>query len=155
MISSLLGPAASLLLIGFAAILVLGSGERAEADWLVTAVRKVAELRQDRHGQEIALTNGLITRTFRTSPNFATIGLTNLSTGASLLRGVKPEAVIELDGTRYEIGGLKGQPDYAYLDPDWVPHLTSSPDTFQFTAYHTGKPEPCYPWKPSRHSANA
>src|SRR6202035_5498686 len=142
MISSTLAPGAGLLLIGLAAIFVLGTVERAEADWLVTPVRKPAELRQDTPRREIALTNGLITRTFRTAPNFATIGFTNLITGASVLRGVKPEAMVELDGTRYEIGGLKGQPDYAYLDPDWVPQLTSNPAAFQFTGYRLGKPEP-------------
>jgi hypothetical protein len=42
----------------------------------------------------VALTNGLVERRFRLSPNAATVGFENLMTGESLLRGVKPEAAV-------------------------------------------------------------
>ena len=69
--------------------------------------------------KELVLTNGLISRTFRLSPNAATVSIRNDITQASLLRGVKPEAKITLDGQEYSIGGLTGQPNYAYLLPEW------------------------------------
>ncbi|KPL12149.1 hypothetical protein AMJ85_01840 [candidate division BRC1 bacterium SM23_51] len=131
----------------------VGAEERAESDWLVVAVKAPVRLEKHADRKEIVLTNGLVSRTFRTAPNFATIDYTNLMTGATVIRGVKPEAAIELDGQRLEIGGLKGQPDYGYLDPACVERLTSDPEAFQFTGYSVGKPRACYPWEPKRHAA--
>lgn len=136
------------------AVLAPGRDDRVGADWLVAPIPRPARLEPQPGEQELSLANGLIRRIFRTTPNFATIDYTNLTTGASLLRGVKPEAMIELDGKRYEIGGLKGQPDYAYLDPDWIGQLTRDPEAFQFTGCHAGLPEARYPWKPKRHASD-
>jgi len=128
--------------------------EHIELDWLVVPVDKPVQLKQCLDKNEITLTNGLISRTFRISPNFATIDYTNLMTGASVIRGVKPEVIIELDSQRIEVGGLKGQPDYAYLDPSWLEQMTNNPETFQFTDYSISEPKACYHWEPKRHSAN-
>ena len=94
----------------------------------------------------LVLENGLIRRTFVISPNFATVDYTNQITGSRVLRGVKPEAVVTIDGREYEVGGLKGQPDYAYLDLDWLTEMTSDQDAFQFREYRVGEPETRYPW---------
>jgi hypothetical protein len=48
------------------------SGEPGEPDWLVTAVRTPAAVERDKDGRELALSNGLIRRTFRLQPNGAT-----------------------------------------------------------------------------------
>lgn len=130
-------------------------GSGATTDWLVTPVKTHATVTEHKDRKEIVLSNGLVSRTFRIAPNFATVDLTNLSSGVGYLRGVKPEAVLELDGRRVEIGGLKGQPDYAYLDPTWLDRMTSSPEAFRFTGYTTGVPEARYSWKPARFSADA
>ncbi len=90
----------------------------------------------------------------RLEPNAASIDYRNLVTGASLLRGVKPEAVVVLDGQRIEVGGLAGQPDYAYFDPAWLALMTANPDAFQFADYTAGEPEARYEWKPKRHAPN-
>src|SRR5579884_498568 len=122
-------------------------------DWLVTPVKKPAVVRPFPDRKEIVLENGLIRRTFCTGPNLATVDLTNLLTGVALLRGVKPEAIVEMDGRKLEIGGLKGQPDYAYLDPEWLDEMTADPEAFRFTGYTIGEPQARYPWKPQRHAA--
>ena len=124
------------------------------ADWLVTPVRQSARVltQADRH--EIALDNGLARRVFRLAPNFATVGLDNLSTQMALLRGVKPEAILELDGHRYEVGGLKGQPDYAYLNPKWLDQMTSDPQAFQYVRYTEGTPQPRFAWKRKRYAGD-
>ncbi len=124
-------------------------------DWLVHPFSQPAELGRSEAKNQITLTNGLIRRTFQTKPNFATIDYTNLSTDSGLIRGVKPEAIIELDGRCFEIGGLKGQPDYAYLDPAWLDELTADPEAFQFIGYSVGEPQPRYPWTPKRHATLA
>ncbi|MBN1343136.1 MAG: alpha-galactosidase [Phycisphaerae bacterium] len=125
-----------------------------QSDWLVNAPPRPATVQRRAERNEVVLDNGLLRRAFRTAPNFATIEFRNLTTDETFLRGVKPEAVVVLDGQRYEIGGLKGQPDYAYLDPAWLQGMTANPKAFQFVSYDVGKPETPYPWKPKRHSGN-
>lgn len=80
-------------------------------DWLVQPISAHAQVYRTAEPNEIALSNGLARRTFRIAPNAATVGLRELVSGESILRGVKPEAVVRINGTVFEVGGLKGQPD--------------------------------------------
>ena len=80
-------------------------------DCLIHAIEEKAKVTQLPGGKEIVLENELIRRTFRVSPNGATVGFDNLMTGASILRGVKPEMKIEIEGVTYEVGGLEGKVD--------------------------------------------
>ena len=104
-------------------------------------------------GREVELNNGLLRRVIRLQPSAATIALDNLVSGESLLRGVKPEAVLELDGKRVDIGGLKGQPNYAFLKPEWIGQLRADPAAFRLVGYEIGKPGPRLAWKEARHHA--
>ncbi len=113
-------------------------------DWLVQPFCQLASVVEK--DNQLILDNGLIQRTFVTSPNFATVDYINQITGSSFLRGIKPEAVLTIDGHPFEVGGLKGQPDYAYLDLDWIADLTSAPEAFQFREYRVAEPEIRYPW---------
>ncbi len=122
-------------------------------DWLVQPSRHPASVEET--DNQLILDNGLIRRTFVTSPNFATVDYTNLITGNSLLRGIKPEVVLTINEHQFEVGGLKGQPDYAYLDLDWIPDLTSAPSAFQFREYQVGEPEIRYPWVHGRSTASS
>ena len=118
-----------------------------QADWLVATVSAKAVVRPmpDRH--EVVLENGLIRRTFRIAPNAATVGYDNLMTGEAVLRGVKPEAQLQFDGLRYDVGGLHGQPDYAYLLPQWLDAMTADPAGFQFVGMETGRTQARFAWK--------
>lgn len=132
---------------------MLSSSAKAE-DWLVdpSPYRASAELQAD--GKEILLSNGLIERRFVLTPNAATIGFRNLVTGESILRGVKPEATIKLDGQSYAVGGLTGQPNYAFLDPSWVGSLKNDPGAFQFQGYEIRDSiQERMKWKRTRHHA--
>ena len=122
-------------------------------DWLVQPFRQPASVEEA--DNQLILSNGLIRRAFVTSPNFATVNYTNQNTDTSLLRGVKPEAVIVLNGEEFEVGGLKGQPDYAYLDPDWIADFTSAPNAFRFCEYWVGEIESRYPWNRKRSAASS
>ena len=113
-------------------------------DWLIHPFRQPALVEEK--DSQLILDNGLIRRTFATTPNFATVDYTNQITGNTLLRAIKPEAVLAINENEYEVGGLKGQPDYAYLDSDWIADLTSDENAFQFREYRVGKPEIRYPW---------
>jgi hypothetical protein len=123
------------------------------ADWLVDASSFKAGVFRGAAPEELVLANGLIARTFRLKPNAATVGLDNLETGEAILRGIKPEAIVEIDGKRYEVGGLKGQPNYAFLRPEWLDKLQADPAAFEFAGFCVGKPAERLAWKQVRHHA--
>lgn len=136
-----------------------------DGDWLVQPVAERAEIHAD--GNEgvpaqkpatpryLVMDNGLVSRVFYLGPNFATADLVNRMTGDGLLRGVKPEARISLDGVTCDIGGLTGQPDLGYLDPTWLAEMPADPNAFVFTRLETGTPRARFPWQPRRFSENA
>ena len=121
-------------------------------DWLLDGSSYKARVLKSENTNEVVLSNGLISRTFRVAPNGATVAFDNLMTGASILRGVKPEAMVELDGVKYEVGGLKGQVEYAYLRPEWVDSMTADPKAFRFVDFRTDKIKARFPWKRKRYS---
>jgi hypothetical protein len=125
-----------------------------ETDWLIRPPQEHAVVVRSADGKEIVLTNGLIRRAFRIAPNAATVACDNLMTGASMLRAVKPEAILEIDGKTYPVGGLIGQPDLAYLRSDWIDAMRSDPQAFRFTGFEMGKTRERFPWKRVRHSAD-
>jgi hypothetical protein len=136
------------------AIFVLCAISAARADdWLIGGNAQPSHA--ESNGREITLSNGLISRTWRLEPNAATVRFDNRITGQSMLRGVKPEAELELNGRRFAVGGLAGQPEYAYLRRDWLDRLTAAPGSFRFTRYETGKTTARFaykgdrPWPPS------
>ena len=123
-----------------------------KADWLVDPSSFKAGAYQSEGEDEIVLSNGLVSRTWRLAPNGATVSFENLMTGESVIRGVKPEAVVELDGERYEVGGLVGQEEYAYLRREWVDGLESDPGAFRLAGFEVGQTEERLPWKQKRHA---
>ena len=68
-----------------------------------------------------------------------------------LLRAVKPEAVVTLDGVRYDVGGLVGQPDLAFLRPDWLDALQNDAAAFQVAGFALGR-TPGGPLEQVRHA---
>ncbi|RJP21403.1 MAG: alpha-galactosidase [Candidatus Omnitrophota bacterium] len=136
------------------------------SDWLISPIEVEAEVFIDGSNEQtlsfengshtVVLDNGLIARIFHVTPGtFATIDLVNRMTGDGVLRGVKPEAVIVIDGKPFEIGGLKGQPDYAYLNPEWLKDMHGGADAFSFSHLEKSEPLARYPWQPKRHAINA
>lgn len=124
------------------------------ADWLVVPSNEKAKLQASADGTEVAMSNGLIRRLWRLKPGATTVAFDNLMTGASLLRGVKPEAELELDGVTYQVGGLTGQQEWAYLSPDSLQRLTSLPDAFHFVRMEPGKTVERFPWKRMSYSGD-
>lgn len=112
--------------------------QKATGDWLVQTKGAKAQVYQN-GASEFVLANGLIARRFRIAPNAATVSIQLLQSGEEFLRAVRPEAILELDGKRYEIGGLKGQPNHAFLMPSWLNSLKTDPDAFQFEGFNQGR----------------
>ncbi len=126
---------------------------RYEGDWLVQPPEQGAQLYRSESGRDLVLSNGLIARRFRLEPNVATVAFDHLAARQSLLRGVKPEAIVELNGVRFNVGGLKGQPNYAFLRPAWEDTLEPLPGSLRFTGFEAGPIEAPFPWKRVRHCA--
>ena len=126
---------------------------RPGSDWLVsTEAPQRAAVYRSADGQGVILNNGLISRAWRLAPNAAACAFDNLMTDQSLLRGVKPEVLLELDGRPFEVGGLKGQPNYAYLRSEWLETMTNDPNAFQFAGFEVGPVREPLSWKRKRYS---
>lgn len=119
-------------------------------DWLIDADWARATVQPE--GNSWVLDNGLIRRVLQTSPNAATVAFDNRLTGESLLRAVGPEATLTLDGQLYSVGGLKGQPNRAYLLPEWVAGMTNNPQAFQFVGGRAVPVQTPFAWKRDRKS---
>ena len=123
------------------------------SDWLIDGSSFKAGVYQHSDKNQIELSNGLISRTFTVTPNAATIGLDNLSTGEAVLRGIKPEAKVKINGVSYDVGGLEGQPNYAFLKYEWLEQMETDPSAFSFVGYEVSEPEAPFQWKQARHHA--
>lgn len=126
-----------------------------DGDWLVDKPIAKTGVFRGEDPREIVMNNGLVRRVWRIMPNCATVAYDNLANNTTILRGVKPEAVVQINGHRYEVGGLQGQPDYAYLKREWVDRLTGNADAFQLTGVEAGETAERFPWKRVRHHDTA
>lgn len=117
------------------------------ADWLIDPSPYHARIATNAAENEIILENGLVRRVFKLSPDAATVAFDNLMTGNSILRAVRPEAQLTLDGKAFDVGGLVGQPVQNYLSPAWLEEMKAEPDAFHFTGVKTGLTEARFPWK--------
>ena len=136
-------------------VILMSSGDAIGSDWLVRQIKEPVEIEKRLDGREIVLSNGLISRTFRLRPNAATVAYDNLMTGESVIRGIKPEAIVELDGQKYEVGGLQGQLEYAYLQAGTIDSMGSNLDAFQFSDFELGDIKENFSWKRKRYSAQS
>ncbi len=123
-----------------------------QKDWLVAPVTAKAEVQSA--GQDVVLTNGLVKRAFRISPNVACFDYVNLSNGQQLLRAVKPEARIGLNGKEYNVGGLHGQKENAYLLPEWLGGFTAGSNDFQYVKHEVSDIKPRVQWKAAYWAGN-
>ncbi len=137
------------------ALALLLAGQAYGVDWLLAPPASKAEVHRGDSGNEIVMTNGLIRRVWRTAPDAATVRFDNLVTGQAMLRGVKPECVVDLNGTEWNVGGLAGQPDYAYLKTAWLDQMTAMPHAFHFARFETGQTQAPFAWKTVRRSSHA
>lgn len=115
-------------------------------DWLVdTAGFKATLIRES--DENLIFTNGLLARSFVIKPDLATVGLRNLMTGESLVRSVRPEASVTIDGMEFEIGGLYGQPIQNYLLPEWLDEMNPRTGNFHYTEYQIQSIQERFPWQ--------
>lgn len=124
-----------------------------QQDYLVEKCNEKAGAFRNENSDELILSNGLISRSFRLSPNAATTSLKILTNQQELVRAVEPEAVLKVNGFTINVGGLTGQPNLAFLYPDWIDGLKADPLSFKFSGFKLSEPEKRFEWKEVRHHA--
>ena len=124
-------------------------------DWLIKRVTQKAGIYTSTDKKDIILYNGLVKRSFRLSPNLACTDYKNMVTGQQLLRAIAPEAVITINGKEYNVGGIYGQKEKAYLLPEWLDNFTKGENDFQFINYEISELKPFVNWSGRTPSENA
>lgn len=120
--------------------------DKKASDWLLDGTQYKSKV-EEKNGF-VTISNSLISRTISLSPDGATTGFTNLMTGSELIRAVKPEAILTINGKNIIVGGLKGQPVGNYLAEEWISKLKPDSTTpFRLSGYKTGKTEARFEWK--------
>ena len=114
-------------------------------DWLINPISQKAQIKVEQN--KIELNNGLLKRQFVIGQNLACFDYVNLTNNQQLLRAIKPEARIKIDGTEYNIGGLLGQTEQAYLQTDWIQKLKKGKSDFVFKNYEVSEIKPRINWK--------
>jgi hypothetical protein len=117
------------------------------ADWLINSDGYNARISKSADEHSIIMENGLVRRTFKLSPNLACTDYLNLSSGQQLLRSLKPEARLTINGKDYHVGGLHGQKENAYLRKEWLGLFTAGKTDFQFTTFEIKNIIPYINWK--------
>ncbi|MGC3948400.1 MAG: alpha-galactosidase [Chryseolinea sp.] len=124
------------------------------SDWLNIPTAEKAEVYASPDGKQLILFNGLLRRAFVLNPSVTCVDFRNMTNGQQLLRAVKPEAYITVDGIEYAIGGLKGQRENAYLRPEWLEGMSPVSSDFVFKAYSINTLSPRLKWKSTTWTGN-
>jgi len=124
----------------------------APPDWMLDPAPFVARYaeRSTEGAAELVLENGLARRTFLAGPALACVGLDQLTSGASFLRAVEPEATLVLDGRPYAVGGRLGQTNRAFLRPADLAALAPDPASFTCVAVRSAPLAARFPWRRGR-----
>ncbi len=117
-------------------------------DWLIDPDPYKASIQEE--GDSLVLGNGLLMRKIRVKNGCATVAFDNLVTGECLLRSVRPEAMVGINGKEWKVGGLVGQVEHAYIKPEWLERMVPDESAFRLKGYRTGKTEKRFEWKRMR-----
>jgi hypothetical protein len=113
-------------------------------DWLVKPIHQKAQIKIEKNS--IELNNGLVKRHFIIGQNLACFDYTNLTNNQQLIRAIKPEARLKIDGKEYNVGGLLGQKEQAYFRVDWLQNLEKGKSDFVFKNYEITEIVPRIKW---------
>jgi hypothetical protein len=116
-------------------------------DWLIMPETEKAGIYMSQDNKDIVIYNGLVRRSFRLAPNVSCYDFVNLKNGKQLIRSVKTEARVTINGKSYNVGGLYGQKENAYLLPEWLDNFTADNNDFRFIKYEVKDLVPVINWK--------
>lgn len=113
-------------------------------DWLIDNSSYLAQIQVV--DTDIVLDNGLVNRKIRMAPNAATIEFKNKITGESMLRSIKPEAEIAIDGNVFAVGGLVGLKEHGYFLEEWLDKLLIDDKSFRYFDHTISEIRPKLKW---------
>ncbi|MCP4454492.1 MAG: alpha-galactosidase [Planctomycetes bacterium] len=128
--------------------------KQTDTDWLIETVDQTSSVYRIAGTHDIVLTNGLVSRLFRLTPNVCTIALENHTSGEAVLRALRPEARVKLDGVNYNVGGLVYAGNQSYIRDVFLDELGYDPTSFHIVGLAVGETEERFPWKRVRPSAD-
>jgi hypothetical protein len=76
-------------------------------------------------------------------------------TGSSVLRAIKPEASVSVNGRSWDVGGLVGQPEQAYLLPEWLDQMGAPTGALRCVGFDLRRTQAPFAWKQKRHAGNS
>ncbi len=123
------------------------AGARAQ-DWLVDPSPYAARLVVDEATGRASLENGLVRRVLSTRPGGTTLSLQLVGEGRELLRTVKPDARLVVDGEVVHVGGLEPAPIQNYIDPDWLVAAQPLPGALRVVGWSSGPLRERFAWRP-------
>jgi len=129
------------------------SGYQLDDDWLINSAPFQATVDIRGHENRIVLANGLIQRVIYRGNWSGTLEYNNLMNDAPMLRAVRPEAVLEINGETQLIGGIKSQPNHAYLLPEWTETFEPADASWSLESAEVVPTVERFPWKRVRHTA--
>ena len=109
-----------------------------KSDWMLDKKPSVAAFYEDKAEHSLVLTNGIVARKwYLLNGAFGCTSLSSVASKEELIRAVRPEALFKIDGKNIAIGGMVGQPDHAFLDPEWLTQMKQIPGSFVFDGFRT------------------
>jgi hypothetical protein len=117
------------------------------SDWLIDQPKQKADVYITTDKKNIVLYNGLVRRSFRIEPNIACTDFQNMSSGQQLLRAVRPEAIVTINGQQVNVGGLIGQKEKAYLTESMVDGFVKGNSDFICSSIKVESIKPFINWK--------
>ena len=127
---------------------------KCNGDWLINAEPYKANVWAGEDGKSIVISNGLVARTFLIKPNLATISMINQMTSEEMLRAVSSEGEVIINGVRWYLGGLDGQPERGYLKPEWIDQMTTRMNSFIVEDFEISDSIQTLKWARSRWALN-
>ena len=136
---------------------VLGGALHAQQpDWLLDPKPYRARIEPAADGRELTLDNGLLAVRLRLQPALALVGLEQRTAGQQLLRAAAPLGAFTIGGKACNVGGLLGQPNRAFLLPQWLDSMQPDPAAFANDgSFGSGPIEARMSWRRSRPTATA
>lgn len=128
--------------------------EKTNFDWLLSPEKSKAQICRTKDGKGLVIANAMVSRTFRIFPNLATVDYTNRMLGESMLRAVSSEGYVWINGKKWSVGGLAGQPERGFLKDEWLDEMKTFSGSFLVEDFEVKPMEQTIKWARSRWALN-